>query len=98
MLFLLLYIFFDPVEVPEVWKSKIFGAGKSGKLIILLMFCFIVSVKGKERRIMKMTEKEYRELIAHFNFLADKADPAYEREVQKVVERLEEEYKRYVIK
>ena len=62
------------------------------------MFCFIVSVKGKERRIMKMTEKEYKELIAHFNFLADKADEAYEREVQKVVERLKEEYKRYIIK
>lgn len=47
---------------------------------------------------MKMTEKEYRDLIAHFNFLADKADEAYEREVQKVVERLKEEYKRYIIK
>ena len=47
---------------------------------------------------MKMTEKEYKELIAHFNFLADKADPAYEREVQKVVERLEEEYKRCIVK
>ena len=47
---------------------------------------------------MKMTEKEYKELIAHFNFLADKADEAYEREVQKVVERLKEEYKRYIVK
>lgn len=47
---------------------------------------------------MKMTEKEYRDLIAHFNFLADKADEAYEREVQKVVERLEEEYRKYIIK
>lgn len=47
---------------------------------------------------MKMTEKEYKELMAHFNFLADKADEAYEREVQKVVERLKEEYKRYIIK
>ena len=58
MLFLLLYIFFDPVEVPEVWKSKIFGAGKTGKLIILSMFCFIVSVEGKE--IQKDDKRVFR--------------------------------------
>ena len=47
---------------------------------------------------MKMTEKEYRDLIAHFNFLLDKADPAFQKEAEKVVERLEEEYKKYIVK
>lgn len=47
---------------------------------------------------MKMTEKEYKELIAHFNFLLDKVDPAFQREAEKVVERLEEDYKKYIIK
>ena len=46
---------------------------------------------------MKMTEKEYKDLIAHFNFLADKADPAYEREVQKVVERLRHMVSPYMV-
>ena len=54
----MLYIFFDHVEVLEVWKSKIFGAGKTGKSIILLMFCFIVSVEGKE--IQKDDQRVFR--------------------------------------
>ena len=47
---------------------------------------------------MKMTEKEYRDLIARIRFIADKTDEAYEKEVDRAVERLEEEYKRYIIK
>lgn len=47
---------------------------------------------------MKMTKKEYDELIAHFNFLLDKVDPAFKQEAEKVVERLEEDYKTYIIK
>lgn len=47
---------------------------------------------------MKMTEKEYEELIAHFAFLEDKVDPGYKRETEKVLENLKEEYKKYVVK
>ena len=47
---------------------------------------------------MKMTKKEYDELIAHFNFLLDKVDPAFQQEAEKVVERLEEEYKQLIVK
>ena len=47
---------------------------------------------------MKMTEKEYKELIAHFNFLLDKVDPAFQQEAEKVVECLEEEYKQFIVK
>lgn len=73
-------------------------ARKAGKLIILSVFCSFVSVKRREERSMKMTEKEYKELIAHFNFLLDKVDPAFQQEAEKVVERLEEEYKQFIVK
>ena len=47
---------------------------------------------------MQMTEAEYKELMAHFYFLGDKIDPVYKREPDKVIERIEEEYKQYVKK
>lgn len=47
---------------------------------------------------MKMTQQEYDELIAHFAFIEDKVDPGYKRETEKVLERLKEEYKQYVVK
>lgn len=45
---------------------------------------------------MQMTEREYEELMAHFYFLGDKIDPVYKRETDRVIERIEEEYKQYV--
>lgn len=47
---------------------------------------------------MKMTEQEYKELMAHFYFLEDKVEACYKRETERVLERLEEEYKKYVVK
>lgn len=38
---------------------------------------------------MKMTKQEYDELIAHFSFLEDKADPGYKRETEKGVGKSE---------
>lgn len=47
---------------------------------------------------MKMTEKEYKDLIARIRFIADKCDECYEKEVDRAVERIEEEYKKCIIK
>lgn len=47
---------------------------------------------------MKMTGKEYEELIAHFEFLEDKVESCYKRETRQVLERLKKEYRRYVEK
>lgn len=47
---------------------------------------------------MKMTQKEYDELIAHFAFLEDKVDPGYKRETENVLENLKKEYKKYIVK
>lgn len=47
---------------------------------------------------MKMTETEYRELIARFEFLEDKVEACYKRETEQVLENIKEEYKRYIIK
>lgn len=47
---------------------------------------------------MKMTEQEYKELMAHFYFLEDKVEACYKRETERVLENLEEEYKKYVVK
>lgn len=47
---------------------------------------------------MKMTQQEYDELIAHFAFLEDKVEACYKQETEKVLERLKEEYKKYVVK
>lgn len=47
---------------------------------------------------MQMTEAECKELMAHFYFLNDKVDDVYRRETDKVIERIEEEYKQYVKK
>lgn len=47
---------------------------------------------------MQMTEQEYKDLMAHFYFLNDKVDDVYRRETDRVIERLEEEYKQYVKK
>jgi hypothetical protein len=47
---------------------------------------------------MQMTEQEYKDLMAHFCFLNDKVDDVYRRETDRVIERLEEEYKQYVKK
>lgn len=47
---------------------------------------------------MKMTKDEYEDLIAHFVFLNDKVEACYKRETDAVVERLKDEYKKYVIK
>lgn len=45
-----------------------------------------------------MTEEEYKELIAHFEFLNDKVESCYKRETDAVVKRLKEEYKKHVIR
>lgn len=47
---------------------------------------------------MKMTREEYEELIAHFEFLEDKVESCYRRETGRVLERLKENYGRYVEK
>lgn len=47
---------------------------------------------------MKMTEHEYEDLIAHFVFLEDKVEECYKRETKAVLERLKEEYRKYVVK
>jgi hypothetical protein len=47
---------------------------------------------------MKMTEQEYKELIAHFAFLEDKVEEGYKRETSRLLERLKEEYHKYVVK
>jgi len=45
---------------------------------------------------MKMTEQEYKELIAHFEFLNNKVEECYKRETDAVVKRLKDEYKKYI--
>lgn len=45
---------------------------------------------------MKMSKEEYEELMAHFYFLEDKVDEGYKRETTAVVERLAEEYRKFV--
>lgn len=47
---------------------------------------------------MKMSQAEYEELIAHFEFLNDKVEECYKRETDAVVKRLKEEYEKYVVK
>lgn len=47
---------------------------------------------------MKMTEQEYNELIAHFEFIEDKVEACYKRETERVLENIKEEYKKYIIK
>lgn len=47
---------------------------------------------------MKMTEQEYKELIAHFEFIEDKVEACYKRETERVPENIKEEYKKYIIK
>lgn len=47
---------------------------------------------------MKMTEQEYKELIAHFEFIEDKVEACYKRETEIVLENIKEEYKKYIIK
>lgn len=45
---------------------------------------------------MKMNEKEYEELISHFEFLEDKVENCYKRETKEVLKRLKEEYKKFI--
>lgn len=47
---------------------------------------------------MTMTQKEYKELIAHFEFLNDKVEDCYKQETNAVVERLKKEYEKFVEK
>lgn len=47
---------------------------------------------------MKMTEKEYKELIAHFEFIEDKVEDCYKRETKTVLENIKEEYKKFIVK
>lgn len=47
---------------------------------------------------MKMTEKEYNELIARFTFLEDKVEACYKRETEKVLENIKKEYAQYIEK
>lgn len=46
---------------------------------------------------MKMNEQEYKELIAHFEFLQDKAEVCQKDESRKVIERLKKEYRKFVV-
>lgn len=46
---------------------------------------------------MKMTEQEYRELIAHFEFLEDKVEKCYKRETTEVLKRLKKEYSTKIV-
>lgn len=47
---------------------------------------------------MKMTEQEYKELIAHFEFIEDKVEACYKKETEKVLENIKEEYRKYIVK
>ena len=47
---------------------------------------------------MKMTKTEYFELVAHFSFLEDKVENCYKRETERVLEKLKEEYAKYIVK
>lgn len=47
---------------------------------------------------MTMTQQDYENLIAHFEFLEDKVESCYKRETEKVLEKLKDEYKKYVKK
>lgn len=47
---------------------------------------------------MQMTQAEYDELMSHFYFLGDKIDPVYKRETDRVIERIEQEYKKHINK
>lgn len=46
---------------------------------------------------MNMTETEYKELIAHFEFLEDKVEACYKHETEQVLENIKEEYKKHII-
>lgn len=45
---------------------------------------------------MKLTEKDYELLIGRFEFLNDKVESCYKEETDSFVNRLKEEYKKYV--
>lgn len=45
---------------------------------------------------MKMTEEEYDDLMAHFDFLGDKIEPCYKRETDAVIRRLKDEYREHI--
>lgn len=47
---------------------------------------------------MQMTKQEYDELMAHFYFLHDKVEECYKRETEAVIDRLEKEYSKYIVK
>ena len=47
---------------------------------------------------MKMTEREYKELIAHFQFIEDKVESCYKKETEKVLENIKKEYRKYIVK
>lgn len=47
---------------------------------------------------MEMSEKEYEELIGHFEFLEDKVEGCYKRETQNVLENLKRTYEKCIVK
>lgn len=47
---------------------------------------------------MKMTDKEYGELMEHFEFLEDKVEACYKRETKAVLQYLKAEYEKYVVR
>ena len=53
--------------------------------------------KVKRWITMKMTEKEYKELVNIFRYLRDKCDSCYEREVDNALAEFEEEYRKYIV-
>lgn len=66
--------------------------------LVKITFDILYASNRKRGTDMQMTEAEYKELMAHFYFLGDKIDPVYKQETEKVIERLEEEYRQYVKK
>ncbi|MBR1442630.1 MAG: hypothetical protein IJ583_03750 [Firmicutes bacterium] len=46
---------------------------------------------------MKMTEKEYKELVSIFRYLRDKCDSCYEKDVDNAVAEFKEEYRKYIV-
>lgn len=45
---------------------------------------------------MKITQKEFDDLMAHFYFLEDKVEACYKRETRVVLRNLEKEYSQYI--
>lgn len=46
---------------------------------------------------MKMTRKEYEELIKNLEFLSDKIETCYKNETDNFLKQLKKEYKKFIV-